>query len=136
MTRTISYGIPMCLRRERGVSDDGRVERRGERLGLVVGRRRARDSDRRRSTGMDRVWFETVRKGFPLHLPPTFSSSAPSLSASNQSILVFGVGTIGLLACTLTSTAVRSTSSQLTSAPLVKRNAFDDNMFYLPNLVV
>jgi len=36
----------------------GCVERRGERLGLVVGHRQARDSDR--------IWSEMVRKGFPL----------------------------------------------------------------------
>jgi len=53
----------------------GCTEQRGERLGLVVGRWRARDSDRwqsrssderRRPTGMDRIWSETVQKGFPL----------------------------------------------------------------------
>src|SRR6266699_2655191 len=79
MTRTVSYGVPMYLWRGRGVSDGGCVERRGERLGLVVGRRRARNSDRRRprssderqqSTGLDRIRSETVRKGFPLQLLP------------------------------------------------------------------
>ncbi|KIM46658.1 hypothetical protein M413DRAFT_440260 [Hebeloma cylindrosporum] len=95
----------------------------------------------------DNVSFELAALAEPLSvlihasrriglLPPRLTSYLPSSSASNQSILVFGVGTIGLLACALAKHqgAKRVVAIDIKPARLefAKQNGFADDVFCVP----